>query len=444
MLSRQHTHARGRVGATLIELLVGMALTAVVLGAASSTLLRQGHDANAHQSRVRSESQLRAALGEMQVALEGLSTAAGDLAAAQARDTAIQLRTVVGSAVACDSAVGLVTLATDDTSENRAGGLASAPRAGDTLWWHPPGAPGWISRRIASVSGGTGACAYAGASVQALLRLGLASPDTFSKGVPLRITRQARYSFYRAGDGSWQLGIAEWSEVLHAFAPPQPVAGPFTIAAAGGIRTGFRYFDVGGVELHDTGQGVDVTRVSRVRVTIVAPRESECRLDGRPAPRLARCRARPWDVIARGMALLVALVLLALSAALAAATFSAAHAMRRAALTALASVRVETGVRRAFGDVLVTLERSVRYPPGGSCGSRTLHPEPVDAGPPLERRARVAHVADGLYAVTVELFAFTPATAGGAASGASLGSSGRPRRQRLHPTPCRRSCARRS
>jgi len=271
VLSRPPALSHGRLGATLVELLVAMALVAIVLGAASSTLLRQGRDSNAHRSRVRAESQLRAALGEMQAALEGLSSAAGDLATGQARDTAIQLRAVVGSGVTCESAVGQATLAADDSSRNRVGGLAVAPRVGDTLWWHPPGLPGWVARRVVSVSVEMGVCAVGGADAQSLLRLGISSPDTVSKGVPLRITRQARYSFYRAGDGSWQLGIAEWSDVLHAFAPPQPVAGPFTIVVAGGIRTGFRYFDAGGAELRDSGQGVDGARVASVRVTIVAP-----------------------------------------------------------------------------------------------------------------------------------------------------------------------------
>ena len=271
MLTRTGSTRRRRVGVTLVELLVALALVTVVLGAASSSLLRQGRDSNAHRSRVRAESQLRAALGEMRVALEGLSSAAGDLAVGQVRDTAIQLRSVVGNAVACDGTAGQVTLTADDTSEKRAAGLSVAPRAGDTLWWHPPGGSGWVSRRIVSVSGGTGVCAFGGAGTQALLRLGLASPDTVPRGAPLRITRQARYSVYRGGDGTWQLGISEWSDVLHAFAPPQPVAGPFTMLAAGGCHTGFRYFDAAGAELRDTGQGIDVGRMAIVRVTIVAP-----------------------------------------------------------------------------------------------------------------------------------------------------------------------------
>jgi type II secretory pathway pseudopilin PulG len=260
-----------RRGATLVELLVAMALSTVVLGAASSSLMRQRRTSDLQLSRARTESQLRAAIAALQVALEGMSPAAGDLAAGEARDTAVQLRTMIGSAIACDSAVGRVTIAADDTSGDRVSGLAAAPKIGDTLWWHVPGSPGWIARKVTDVSSAVSICAVGLPEPQALLRLGFALPDTVPKGAPVRITRVSRYTFYHAGDGSWQLGISEWSDMLRAFAPPQPVAGPLARTAPDGTRTGLRYFDLLGGELHDAGQGVDVMRVARVRVTLVVP-----------------------------------------------------------------------------------------------------------------------------------------------------------------------------
>ena len=119
------------------------------------------------------------------------------------------------------------------------------------------------------MSSGTATCATDGGGAQSVLRLAFATPDTVPRAAPVRITRQARYSFYHAGDGTWQLGLAEWSEVLHAFAPPQPVAGPFVVGASGGVRSGFRYFDAAGAELATTGQGALVGLVARVRVTVV-------------------------------------------------------------------------------------------------------------------------------------------------------------------------------
>jgi len=109
----------------------------------------------------------------------------------------------------------------------------------------------------------------------------------------------------------------------------------------------------------------------------------------------------------RGVALLSALMLLALSAALATAAFSAAHAMRRAAVTARARVRVETGVRRAFGEILAGWSAALDSTPVGTGVDVALAEEPAEVGPPLVRHARVQRVAQGLYAVTVDLRAFS-------------------------------------
>lgn len=260
-----------RRGATLVELIVAMTLAAVMLSAATGTFVRQRRGASSHGVRARSESQLRAALGELQSALGGVFPSAGDLVEGEARDTAIQLRTLVASAVACDSGSGQATIAADDTSAARASGLASLPRIGDSLWWRLSGEQSWTARRVAVVATSMGTCAMAGAAPQPLLRLAFASPDTVPRGVPLRLTRQERFSFYRAGDGSWQLGISEWSDLLHAFAPPQPVAGPFTRVAPDGARTGMRYFDANGAELSIGAAGVSVASVARVRITVIAP-----------------------------------------------------------------------------------------------------------------------------------------------------------------------------
>lgn len=106
------------------------------------------------------------------------------------------------------------------------------------------------------------------------------------------------------------------------------------------------------------------------------------------------------------MALLFALVLLALSAALATATFSAARAVRRAALTTQARARVHAGVRRAFAEVLAGWSVALDTMPIGSRVDVPLAPEPADAGLPLIRGAKVERVTAERYAVTVDLRAF--------------------------------------
>ena len=89
------------------------------------------------------------------------------------------------------------------------------------------------------------------------------------------------------------------------------------------------------------------------------------------------------------MALVAALALLALSAALATATFSAARAMRRAALLARARARVEAGVPRAFADVLAGWDAAMDTLPVGEVMEVKLASDSVMGGPPLGRTARV-------------------------------------------------------
>jgi len=103
------------------------------------------------------------------------------------------------------------------------------------------------------------------------------------------------------------------------------------------------------------------------------------------------------------MALLGALVLLALSAALATAIFSAAHAARLAAGSARARVRVDAGIRRAFAEVLQHWGSALDSIPVGAASGVSLESEPAADGLPLIRFARVDRVTDRLYAITVDV-----------------------------------------
>lgn len=102
------------------------------------------------------------------------------------------------------------------------------------------------------------------------------------------------------------------------------------------------------------------------------------------------------------MALLAALLLLALSAAFATATFSAARAMRRAALAARVRSRVESGIPRAFAEVLVGWSAALDTLEVGGVRELALHADSAD-GPLLVRTARVERTTDRLYAVTVDI-----------------------------------------
>jgi hypothetical protein len=255
-------------GATLAELLVALTLAAIVLGTAASTLLRQQRTAGALGRAAGGDAQLRAATGALAVELGALAAGSGDLVPQQATDTAVQLRSLVVSGLACGDAVGSATfLGEDDGSADVP--LGPAPRVGDSLWWFG-GEPGvWRGRRIVASDSVSAPCPLHGMPPVPARRAAIAEPDSIAYGAPLRITRPVRYLFYRSGDGSWQLGVREWIDGAGRFASPQPVAGPFLMRAAG-ARTGFRFYDADGLELSVADAPLPTERVARVRVTVIA------------------------------------------------------------------------------------------------------------------------------------------------------------------------------
>jgi hypothetical protein len=267
-------------GTTLAELLVAITLGAMVLGTASASVLRQQRIARQIAGVVAGAAQSRVASLLIPSELADLAPSAGDLAGGEARDTVLQLRSSIATGIACDSAVGQAVVASGD-EDLAPGGVASPPRAGDSLWWYADAATGWRVRRLTDARSVTARCPAraAGSGEGPALRLALTDRDTIPAGAVLRVTRPLAYVVYRGGDGSWQLGMREWSEATQRFAPPQPIAGPFARALRTGVRTGFRYFDADDSELPTGAGGADIGRIARIRITTVAPVRSALGLE---------------------------------------------------------------------------------------------------------------------------------------------------------------------
>ncbi len=256
-----------RRGATLAELLVALVLATTVLGVATRSVLTQQRGAAGLGASSADDAQRRAARGAF--AADVASASADDVFPSASSDSTLQLRGLVASGLACDDAVGSVTIAPPDIGVIATGGVLSIPRIGDSLWWRSGGGGGsWRATRVAAVSVVRVACAGFAPDPDAAYRIGLAADDTVAAGAPLRVTRQIRYAVYRSSDGTRQLGLAEWSEAAHAMGAPQPLAGPFERESSG-RRTGFRYFDRDGRE-HDAALGAGVAAMARVRLTLIA------------------------------------------------------------------------------------------------------------------------------------------------------------------------------
>lgn len=260
-----------RRGATLTELLVAVVLAAVVLGAATMSLLRQHQSASLHAAGAEGGTQLRMATGMFAAQLALLEPA--DLDRSHARDSTLQFRAVVATGHACSTDVHpSLVIGGGDLS---AGGMSDTPRTGDSLWWYRSEEDGWRGGAVQGVEVAPGACpqpvASAGGERALVLRLSLGAGDTIPVLTPLRITRPQRLVLYRAGDGSTQLGQREWNAAAGEMNSPQPAAGPFLRTGPGGLRSGFRFYDSGGAELFPSSEPDAGARVARLRLHLLSP-----------------------------------------------------------------------------------------------------------------------------------------------------------------------------
>ncbi|MEO6526289.1 MAG: prepilin-type N-terminal cleavage/methylation domain-containing protein [Gemmatimonadaceae bacterium] len=270
---------RTRRGTSLVELVIALALTGIVLAAASGSLLR-------HQRGVRwvgevagAESQLRPLAQMLSAELALLDPATGDLTPGLASDSTVQIRAAIASSLSCDSASGTVTLVPESRSGIALGGSSRAPEVGDSLWFFAD-TLGWQARRITGIARVSASCRSPALPTAAALRLSIAVPMDMPGATPVRITRQERYQLYRSGDGAWYFGLSDWSVATNRFAPPQPIAGPFVRRSAGVVTTGFAFFDATGQSV--VPDGANERTITRVRVRGLASlvaRPGDARLD---------------------------------------------------------------------------------------------------------------------------------------------------------------------
>jgi prepilin-type N-terminal cleavage/methylation domain-containing protein len=246
-----------RSGFTLAELVVGLAVGGVVFGAFALAVARQERVHSVLAARVRARAQVREGAAALVTDLRGISPAAGDIAAGTARDSAIELRTTIGSTVVCEV-----------TAQSVVGALSSfvtPPTASDTAWAYLASdtAASWVPLALAGA--GTlpadqlSTCAFPPTASSVIGHRGATRrsyalalsepPPQIPIGTPIRVTRPARYSLYRSADSSWYLGRREWSSARGRFETIQPVSGPYPSYAPEGSGTSgleLRYFDSSG------------------------------------------------------------------------------------------------------------------------------------------------------------------------------------------------------
>jgi hypothetical protein len=239
-----------RGGSTLVELVVSLTLTGLVLAMVSAVSLRQQRLLDDLMDRRASTARLREASSILPTQLRALSP----FDIREARDTSLEVRGTIATAVVCDTANAMLVLAPAAKRDARYASFLSPIEAGDTVWalengitdrWRPSAITATGSR-ASGTCGATGPMLSGDALTASRITIAVADPSIARIGTVLRMTRPVRYSLYRGSDGGWYVGERDWNNTTTHFNPIQPVIGPLLGPGKG---MAFRYSDSSGASI---------------------------------------------------------------------------------------------------------------------------------------------------------------------------------------------------
>lgn len=269
------TRLESRGAATLVELILGIAVAMIVVVLAVSHIVRHQRTYDAIAGAVDLRSRLRDGADIIAADLRGSSPLGDSLLVAS--DTALEFFSAIGTSTLCASpAPNRITLPPDTLVSGRTlSSWVATPDTGDyvAVLEDSSVTSGTSWRRARIVAFGNVATSIGCPASAGLLSVGdVASPTrsyqaTFHptvsinahRGAPVRVVRRVRYSVYRGGDGKWYLGYRRCTGGCAAI---QPVSGPYESRA--GAPMSFRYFTRNGAQLVGQGPAADVGRVEIV------------------------------------------------------------------------------------------------------------------------------------------------------------------------------------
>ncbi|HZI42551.1 MAG TPA: prepilin-type N-terminal cleavage/methylation domain-containing protein [Gemmatimonadaceae bacterium] len=262
---------RTRHGFTLAEIVVTLVLGAIVLGLVSSIGSRLQRRLAVESEHVVARDQLASAAEVLPIDLRGLSPGDGDIAPGEARDSSIQIRATLANAIVCGGSPSTLTLATYLAAGGRF--IAPSVQDGDTAWLlsATDTSDVWLPVRLRGVHRATTACSFADANASRVFDVAhpwaadLRDSILVLSRTVMRITRPLRFSFYRAADSRWYLGLRTWNGASRQFNTIQPISGPF--APAGDRGTRFEYFDALGN--HVSSGALDTRAIARLEGVLV-------------------------------------------------------------------------------------------------------------------------------------------------------------------------------
>ena len=266
-------------GFTLIELVIGLVVAAIVGTTAISIAVRQEHLAFALEQIMETRRALREGADALRYDLRATAPPRGGIYAMG--DTYLEFRMATGFSILCglDSSRTLLVFPSRSSSAANLTSWISAPEAGDTVLVFTAHADAdsarWDAYAIASAPTSGRGCSADFRPPDAIastvsVRLTSPVPQGVGPGAALRFIRRARYELYKSADGGWYLGFRD---CLATRATPcaivQPVSGPYS---AGGMRFVFR--DSADVPT------ADPSRVTRIDVMMRAASVARLHLPG--------------------------------------------------------------------------------------------------------------------------------------------------------------------
>jgi hypothetical protein len=278
-----------RRGWTLHEMIISLTVMGIVVALAAHAATGQLRFFRGVGEIVALRSQIGHAGTIAANVLWGASAVGGDITVAQ--DSALELQETIGSAVACESALGRVTIpAAAATPGNALAAFIASPNEGDRVMAFFEDSLGatWLGLHLTSAAFAGGGCLHF-PSASATWTFELREPLSVPTGTALRFTRPLRLSLYRASDNRWYLGAKDWNGAAQRFNAIQPLAGPLEPYSRDPAKTGlhFGYYDSRGSALLEP---VELTRIASV--TIVARGETA------RAVRVAGMKSAPGETYA--------------------------------------------------------------------------------------------------------------------------------------------------
>ena len=287
-----------RRGWTLHEMIISLTVMGIVVALAAHAATGQLRFFRGVGEIVGLRSQIGQAGAIAASVLWSASSLGGDITVAQ--DSALEMHVTIGSAVACESTPGRVTIpAAAAPPGNALAAFIASPAEGDRVMAFFEDSLGatWLGLHVTSAASAGGGCVLF-PSVSATWNVELHEPLTVPAGTALRFTRPLRLSLYRASDNRWYLGAKDWNGVAQRFNSIQPLAGPFEPYNRDPAKTGlhFGYRDSRGSALLEP---VEVSQIASV--TIVARAESA------RAVRVAGVKSEPGETYSDSTAVTVGL-----------------------------------------------------------------------------------------------------------------------------------------